>query len=67
VAALTQLPDGGAEGSDNSGVVVYSDGIAAAHDGGNRKGDDVGHQLGEELRLVRTFVRGLCGIEPQGG
>ena len=29
--------------------------------------DDVGHQLGEELRLVRTFVRGLCGIEPQGG
>ena len=29
--------------------------------------DDVGHQLGEELRRVRTFIRGLRGIEPQGG
>ena len=38
VAALAQLPDGGAEGRDDPGVVVYSDGIAAAHDGGKWEG-----------------------------
>lgn len=56
VAALTQLPDGGAEGGDDPGVVVYGDGIAAAHDGGYRKGDDVGHQPEQGMQEGRFFV-----------